>query len=106
VELTVWDADAATELFTLRGHTAPVFGVAWGRDPVADRQRLASISEDGTVKLWDVSSGQEVLTLRAQGNSHFTSVAWDAEGRQLCTCSSDGTVKVWTAAVPAAGGPR
>ena len=39
---------------------APLCGLAF----TPDDKRLASISSDGTVKLWDVATGQEALVLR------------------------------------------
>jgi COMPASS component SWD3 len=45
---------------TLRGHTSSVLSVAFS----PDGRLLASGSDDQTVKLWDVETGQEVRTLR------------------------------------------
>ena len=56
--------------------------------------QLASGSDDGTVKLWDVKTGQLQQTLQAQ--SRVLSVAFDGGG-QLASGSSDGTVKLWDA---------
>jgi WD40 repeat protein len=44
----------------MRGHTAGVWGVAFS----ADGGLLASGSDDGTVKLWDISTSSLLRTLR------------------------------------------
>ena len=57
------------EVLTLSGHTNAVSGVAFSPDGT----RLATASADQTAKVWDVASGQEVLTLPA---TPIRSMAW------------------------------
>ena len=51
--LYVWEAKSGKEFLTLRGHTKGVTGLAWR----ADSDALASCSEDGTVRVWDMHTG-------------------------------------------------
>jgi hypothetical protein len=87
----LWDSASGQELRTLKGHTAPVWSVAFSRDGT----RLASASNDGTVKLWDSASGQELRTLKGHGT--VWSVAFSPDGTRLAAGCNDGTVKMWDA---------
>src|SRR5262249_2353559 len=69
-----------------------VCGVAFS----ADGRRLASASTDRTVKLWDVATGKEALTLRGHLDTVW-SVAFSPDGRRLVSASIDQTVRVWDA---------
>jgi eukaryotic-like serine/threonine-protein kinase len=69
-----------------------VNSVAWS----PDGKRLATVSDDITVKVWDVDSGKDVLTLRGQTRD-VLDVAWSPDGKRLAT-SDDSTVKLWNAA--------
>jgi WD40 repeat protein len=66
----------------------------------ADGQRLASGSNDETVKIWDVATGACVQTL--EGHSGWVhSVAFSADGQRLASGSDDMTAKIWDAATGA-----
>jgi WD40 repeat protein len=80
------------EVFTLRGHTFWVESVAF----TPDGKRLASISQEGTVKLWDTATGQEVFALRAE-TGECQSLAFSPDGHHLALSCRDGTVKIWDA---------
>ena len=66
-----------------------------------DGRRLATSSEDQTVRLWDVETGQEVLSLRGHTDIVPT-VAFSPDGSRLITAGADGLVLV-RAATPASG---
>ncbi len=78
------------ESATLSGHTAPVISVAFS----PDGKTLASASGDSTVKLWDVSTRQELATLNEHKDS-VHSVAFSPDGKTLASASGDSTVKLW-----------
>jgi WD40 repeat protein len=91
-EVRVWEVATGRELFRLSGHTDPIYGVAFS--PAGNR--LASASQDHTVKLWDTHSGQEVLTLRAHKDT-VRAVAYSPDGWCLATACADGTIHLWDA---------
>jgi uncharacterized caspase-like protein len=62
-----------------------------------DGRMLASSSEDGTVKLWDVSKGEEARTLSGHTGTVYFAV-FDSSGRFVVSGSEDGTVRLWEAA--------
>jgi WD40 repeat protein len=77
----------------LSGHEKFVNTVVWS----PDGRLLATASDDGTAKVWDSSTGQEVLTL--SGHEHrVNNIAWRPDGKLLVTASADATAKVWDVA--------
>jgi tetratricopeptide (TPR) repeat protein len=61
-----------------------------------DSRRLASAGRDHTVRIWDVTSGNETLTLRGHLDT-VSSTAFSPDGRWLASASTQGT-KIWDAA--------
>ncbi|OQX01407.1 MAG: hypothetical protein BWK73_46200 [Thiothrix lacustris] len=72
------------------GHRGFVTSVAFSRDG----NRLASGSEDKTIKLWNKNTG-ECLTTFNQHNKEVMSVAFSPDGSLLASGSLDKTVKLW-----------
>jgi WD40 repeat protein len=66
-----------------------VFSVAFSHDSA----RLASASDDSTVKIWDASSGACLQTLEGYSGVVF-SVAFSHDSARLASASNDRTVKI------------
>ncbi len=80
-------------LLTLQGHKGWVRKVAFS----PDGQILASSSEDGTIKLWNLPSGEYQSTLYESTESVY-GVTFSPDGRLLANGSNDGTIRIWDAA--------
>jgi WD40 repeat protein len=76
---------------TLRGHVGEVWGVAVS----PDGRRLATGSYDGTARVWDSGSGEQLLVMGA-GCPVFD-VTFSPDGRLLAAGCADGAVRLWDA---------
>jgi WD40 repeat protein len=85
----LWEAESGQEFWTLRGHTKAIRGLAWRQD--ADV--LATASEDGTVRTWDLHTGQQQAVWDAHPGG-VTAMTWHPSGR-IVTGGRDRRIKVW-----------
>src|SRR6266571_4105670 len=73
-----------TTLYTYRGHSNGVNGVAWS----PDGRRIASGSNDETVQLWNAADGGHVNTYHGHSGP-VNGVAWSPDGRRIASGSED-----------------
>jgi WD40 repeat protein len=90
-QMRILDAESAREIWSPRGHTSNVTDA----DFSPDGRRLVTASADRTVRLWDLSTGQEALKL--SGDPLVTTVRFVSGGRRLIGGSMDRTIRVWDA---------
>ncbi|MBE7471069.1 MAG: WD40 repeat domain-containing protein [Anaerolineales bacterium] len=87
----VW-ANGLDERLTA-GHHGPVNDVAFS----PEGNRLATVGDDGTVRLWNTTSGGQLLVLSPATGLPFYSVAFSPAGDRLAAASFDQTAKIWDA---------
>ncbi len=85
VRLYRLDGQLLAEMY---GHEDVVSGLAFA----PDGQRLASASLDGTVRIWETTSGKEVAV--SKGHSDFVNeIVFAADGLSVFTASKDRSIK-------------
>ena len=82
--------------FTIRSNRGSIRGASFS----PDEKRLATCGDDKIIKIWDTTSGHELLTLTGHTGSVRSGV-FSPDGLQFASASLDGTVRVWTAATDA-----
>jgi WD40 repeat protein len=114
----IWDLQSDETVLELVG-PKPVFSIGGGPDAVSitrysstvfdaefndDGTLLATAHIDGTTKIWDTTTGEEVLSFGeevlslAGHTARVNDVAFSADGTWLATASWDGTAKLWNTA--------
>jgi WD domain, G-beta repeat len=76
--------------YTLEGHSSGVNSVVFS----PDGSRVASVSYDNTVRVWDVQTGQCQHTLEGHSDG-VRSVVFSPDGSRVASGSYDNTVRVW-----------
>lgn len=75
-----------------RGHQGPVHRVAVH----PDGKRAATAGADGTVRVWSLDSGEELLRLAGHAGE-ASSVAFSPDGSRLATAGTDRLARLWDA---------
>ena len=71
-------------------HRGPVYGVAFSPDGT----KVVSSGWDGTVRVWDSTTGELQRTITAHADTVY-SVSFGGGGKWVASAGADGFVKVW-----------
>ena len=81
--MAIWDPSSFKLITAFKGHMLGAHGVAFS----PDGRRLATGGNGReAVKLWDLSTHRELMTLSGQGNL-FSFVAFSPDDRWMAACS-------------------
>ncbi len=76
--------------FVCKGHEKGVAQVRFS----PDGRWLASCSADGTIKVWDVETGQHVRTMEGH-LAGISTIAWSPDSNTIASGSDDKTIRLW-----------
>ena len=94
-QIRLWNTSTRRETGVLTGHTGFIWGLAWSPPTPDGASLLASASQDGYVRLWDVTAGAATATLQT-GWAYC--VDWSPDGQQLAVGTYEGEVQIWDVA--------
>jgi WD40 repeat protein len=105
--LRVWDATTAVGLAVLRGHENTSTRPAEHGNVIhvnelhtlvfsPEGTRIASGSDDKTVRVWDVNTGMQLAVLRGHENS-VRRLAFLSGGTRIVSIADDNTMRIWDA---------
>jgi len=84
----IWDVKRGTCIYTLAGHTMPVYSVDFSHDG----HFLASGSYDHSLLVWSIETGSLVQAYR--GGSGIFEVCWNPNDTFIAACFADNTLAV------------
>jgi WD40 repeat protein/tRNA A-37 threonylcarbamoyl transferase component Bud32 len=102
-EVRIWDASTGKEVLTLSAQASDMTRLAFSPDgkrlagllsrPSTRRRRVLGSSD---VRLWDSTTGKEVLTL--SNPDRVTALAFSRDGQRLTTVNDKGKIQTWDVA--------
>ena len=84
----LWETPHGKLHFTLKGHTDKVNALAFTHQG----HTLASASDDGTIRLWDASTGTQMLSLPS---GKTRALAFSTDGKILASISGAANIQLW-----------
>ncbi|QGJ71315.1 Hypothetical protein PBC10988_30190 [Planctomycetales bacterium 10988] len=92
-DISLFNWQLKEEQIRLKGHARRVSCFAFS----PDGKRLATGSQDRTLRIWDLASGHLLTTITGL-NGMLTQLKFSPDGQVLASLTSDGQVRIWNGA--------
>jgi len=79
-------------LMSFIGHQSGVSSVALSPD---GKRVVTGGGDYGTIKVWDIITGKELITLSGVHDKYISGVAFSPDGKQIVSSDGSGGIKVW-----------
>ncbi len=83
------DSQSRAVIGTLQGHLQAIAALRFS----PDGKRLASAAYDDAIRIWDVATQREILTLPSDGK--IEQIEWSPDGHSLLACSRARSLFLW-----------
>ncbi len=94
-EVLIWDVHTGLPVHRLTGFADRVVALDFSRDGKYLATGGGTPTEDGEIKIFDVSSGQLVVEIPHGHSDTVFGVRFSPDGTRLATCGADKFVKAW-----------
>lgn len=95
----LWSIPDCTEIRTLRGHDCNVGAIVFHPRATLDLEDtaccMASCSQDGAVKLWNLVGEEPIADIEGHAPYRVSRLAYHPSGRFLATCCFDNSWRLW-----------
>lgn len=89
----VRELESESEPLVFEGHDDLINDLAWSHSGA----QIASASDDGTVRIWNAESGEEIAALSAAAEAWMQCVAWSPDDAELASGTDGHTLTIWDA---------
>ena len=90
--IIVWQGFHANSTYALQGHENTIMSLQF--NPNAHSRELLSVSNDHTIRLWDLKSKREVKNV-STGNHDVYELKYRADGKQFATADAAHEIRLW-----------
>ncbi|CAE6510283.1 unnamed protein product [Rhizoctonia solani] len=92
-DIMFWDVSTGKLVNLLRGHDSNVLSLAIS----PDRPQITSASEDSTIRVWDIETGNIVLGPLRGHVGPVNRAVFSPNGLYIASCGDDYTIRIWDA---------
>ena len=97
LDITIWNAKTGREIAKVDHSRIQGAIQKWALS--SDGKKIASLSKDGLIEIWDTASGNSVLNWKAHLSDPMSSVSFNWDGSKLVTKGGKQLVRVWDIAI-------